>query len=296
MIQIPSETGLPRRTVLLNATSLKYSHCQYHYHMAVAHGWVDSETREELTFGKAVHKYAERRGHGDDHLLAITQACQSYTGSNMGLLSKACTNMPPEYLPVYVQSDGTKYIERKFKVFWQSIVYNEVQYDIYVVGTFDRVHMTSQGIVQIKDFKTTRRFKEEEVFAGYACSVQMQYYAWVAHTFAYHIFDMNVANAAHLGHIMVRIQGVFLSRDPVVWKEGSPIQYSLDQLKRFGNELNIYLHNYILPSWDQPLRNGILNDTCGHCPFRAHCYAATPELAETAMLNMKQVQYDPTSW
>lgn len=293
---IPTESGLPRREVLLNATSLKYSHCQYHYNLAVVNGWVDKETREELMFGKAVHVYAERRGHGDDHLLALTQACRAYAGPNLGLLTKACINMPPEVLPIYVDERGTKYIEHKFKVFWQSIVHEGIQYDIWVVGTFDRVHMTSGGFLQIKDFKTSRKFKEAEVFAGYAASVQMQFYAWVAHNFAYNVFDLTAGNAAYRGYISVRIQGVFLSREPVVWKEGSPIQYSLDQLQLFGAHLDRYVRTYILPAWHDPLRNGLLNDTCGHCPFINHCYANTPEMADAAFIDMKQVKYDPTTW
>jgi hypothetical protein len=64
---LPPESGLPRTTVLLNSSSLKVSNCRRRYNYVVAEGLQNRDSAEALTFGKAVHRYAEMRHKGADH-------------------------------------------------------------------------------------------------------------------------------------------------------------------------------------------------------------------------------------
>lgn len=295
MTPIPTQSDLPTHTILLNATSLKYSHCQYRYHMAVRHGWIDAETSEFLTFGKATHLYMEQRAHGMNQMDAMQLAFKAYEGNNPGQLTRTLVAAPLP-LPCYVSGDGRKYIEYKFKIFWKTIIYHGHQFNIYVVGTYDLVKMYNNGYLCINDYKTARKWKENEVFATYANSVQMQFYAWTARRFAHHLFDMDAANAAERNHLFVQITGAFVSKTPVIWRDGSPIQYSFEQLDEFENTLNYHLTTNLIPGWLEPAKTGLVNDTCDGCPFAAHCYASSPELARSALATMKQVPYDPTTW
>ena len=264
--------------------------------MAVAQGYVDAETHEALTFGKAVHKYAERRSLGDDHIAAYTRALETYQGPNHAQLSNTCSTMPIQSLPVYIDASGHIYAEHKFKIFWKSIIYNGTQYNIWVVGTLDLVTLFSHGVLRINDYKTTRKWKAAEVFASYAASVQMMFYVWAARKFAHHIFDITAGNIAHMGHIFMQITAIFIGKTPVIWQAGSPIQYSMDQLNAFEETLNHHITHNIIPAWAHPQKTGMVNDTCDGCPFTEHCFAATPEAAASALHRMKQQKYDPTTW
>ena len=289
----PPITDAPTYTILLNSTSLKYSHCQYRYHMAVRHGWIDAETSEYLTFGKAVHLFMEQRAHGMEMLDAMQLAIRSYKGNNVGQLTKTLT-AAPNPAAYYVSADGRKYIEYKFKIYWKTIVYEGCHFNIYIVGTFDLVKMYNDGYLCINDYKTARAWNEAAVFGDYANSVQMQFYAWVAHRFAHHIFDLPAANAAEQNKLFVQITGAFVSKTPVVWRSGAPIQYSFAQFEEFERTLNYHITANLLPAWLTPAKTGLVNDTCDKCPFSTHCHAYSPELA--TLTTMKQTPYDPTTW
>ena len=294
----PPVSDLPTYDVHFNSTSLKYSHCRRRYHLAVVKGYVDNETAEALTFGKAVHKYAERRSLGDDHIQAFTQACAIYQGKELAQLSGTCSTMPIQTLPAYCDSDGHIYAEHQFKVYWKSIVYNGCQFNIWVMGTFDLITLFSNGMLRINDYKTSRKWKANEVFADYAVSVQMRFYIWVAYKFAHHIFDITAANAAQRNNLWMQITAIFVGKTPVIWQAGSPLQFTIEQLNEFEDLLNHYLATDILPSWFEAEAHptGMANNTCAKCPFQEYCHSATESGKIAALTRHRQVKYDPSLW
>ena len=165
----PPVTELPTKVILLNASSLKVSACQLRYHNTVVLGMRSKTESEYLTFGKAVHKYAERRSKGFDHGHALMFAMEEYKGEKTPQLIMACTAMPPALVTPLTDESGP-FVERKFKIYWYSITYKGVQYDIYVCGTLDVLGQTAEAL-RITDYKTARKYKAEEVFADYRTSV-----------------------------------------------------------------------------------------------------------------------------
>jgi len=292
----PPQTTLPRRTILLNSSSLKLTHCQQHYHNVVCRGLVPAEMSEYLTFGKAVHRYAELRLKGTAAPQAMAHAIGEYTGGFQDKLALACVHMPPDLDKPYIDSSGRPYLELKFKLYWQSLIHHGTQYDIYVCGTFDKVGMFSDGTVRITDYKTTRIYSPAQVFASYRVSVQMTFYLWVAQRFGYEIFDLPIANATHNCRMMLNICGVFVSHPQPTWKYGPPIQITLPELERFEALLQRELASTILPAWHSPAQNGRINDTCSDCDFRGVCFATSETQEQQEIAAFKQVPYDPSTW
>lgn len=299
----PPVTDLPTHDVLLNASSLKLTHCQTRYHNTVVTGLQNTEQREVLIFGKAVHKYAEMRANGADIPAALIAANAMYQGPNGGLLSNACAMMPATGLTPYVEPGGRKYVELKFKVYWQTITHAGHQFNIFVCGTFDLVTMFSDGAVQIVDFKTSRKYKMADVFADYMVDVQMAFYPWVAARFGAEIFDITVANQTHQGNVFLRICAVMLAHNPVVWKMGPPIMMGPDKLDEFERLLQWHIRDFILPSWLDPQPTGKLNNTCTRgeragacCDYVPICFAENSLAAEQARAGFAVVKYDPAAF
>jgi hypothetical protein len=300
---LPPESGLPRTTVLLNSSSLKVSNCRRRYNYVVAEGLQNRESAEALTFGKAVHRYAEMRHKGADHGPALIGAFALYTGPNTGLLSTACMNMPARDIIPYVDPAGKVHSEIYFQVYWQSIVAGDRQFDIFVCGTFDVVTMFADGAVQLVDYKTTRKYKTADVFADYAVSVQMQFYLWAAWRFGFDIFDLTIANQTTRGNVFLRICAVLLTATPPAWRMGSPITKSIAELQQFEVYLNAYLRDQIIPAWLDPAPTGMLNDTCNRgdrpgaiCDFAGACYAENTTAKNQALEAFTKKPYDPAKF
>lgn len=296
MTTTPPVTDLSTVDVPLNASSLKLTHCQQRYNFEVVRGLVSPDHNEALNFGKALHKYAEALTNGALPATAIQQALAIYTGAKGGQLVHACMSMPANLATPYVEAGGRKYVELKFRFFWKSIVYNGVQYNLWIMGTFDKCQLTSAGQAIITDYKSTRKWKAAEVFAAYRVSVQMRYYAWVAKTFAHHIFDMPFANACHANRLQVQICGIFLSSDPPRWVMGPAIRFSDEALADFEAQLDYHIATNILPAWQAPVQQGLLNDTCDYCPFVDVCHAENETARAQALATFNHVKYDPMTW
>ena len=292
---IPPKTALPTRTILLNASSLKFSHCQRRYNYIVCEGLQSGDYHEALVFGKAVHKYAEHMLKGGEPAAGLNLAMGAYSGLDTARLAKACMAMPSHLVTPYV-FEGKPYVEHKFKVYWRSVVYHEVQYDIYVCGTFDAVSMYSDGAIEITDWKTSRKWKRQDVFAGYRVSVQMRFYLWAAWRFAHSIFDMTVANQTHRANVFLRIGAVMLSAQPPTWVMGTPIMMAAADLQAFEDLLSEHLAQVVLPAWHNPQPTGMLNNTCEKCEFVNMCFAENDVAREQARQQLKLVPYDPATF
>jgi hypothetical protein len=293
MTPTPIVTDLPTQDILLNASSLAKTNCELAYHNMVVNGLQSVEEADVLTFGKAIHRYAEQRSKGMSAINALQEVMRDYPVINGGLLADACTSMPPPNIPHYVDRDNIPYLEHYFKVFWQSRVRNGKQYNIYICGTIDRIELFSDGAVRIVDYKSARSYKWNEVFEAYRVSVQMRFYLWAAYKFGTQIFDLTISNETTRNNMFAQIYGVFLSSKPVAWRMGPPIQLTATDLMDFESDLIYQLDKTILPAWDDPRPTGMLNNACKYCDFRVLCHAGSQTEEEQALARFKKVPYNP---
>lgn len=293
-----------RQIIWLNASSLKLTHCQRRYNWTVVKGYRSPDIHEALTFGHGVHKYVERRFCGSTAPVALQEAFAVYKGKNDQQLSAVCLSMPTNLMTPYVDAAGP-FVERKFDVFWRDIVVEAAKtiFEVHITGTIDALTVWSDGTVEIVDWKTTRKFKAEEVYANYRVSVQMRFYLWVLYALGDSILPLDLANRARAGHLFLRIGACFITQTPPRWKFGAPIQLSIEELNTFGAMLEEYLHTDIIPAWldDKPV--GLLNDTCHNgdrsgalCEFAEMCHARNEAEFNQARAAFDIVTYDPRKW
>jgi hypothetical protein len=289
------------QTVWLNASSLKKISCQRRYNWTVVRGLRDKETAEALTFGTAVHKYAERRFKGSSAPTALQEAFAVYKGVNTQQLSAACLSMPANLITPYADDIGP-FIERKFEIFWRDVVVDNIKiiFRVMLVGTIDALTVWSDGAVEIVDWKTTRKYKAAEVYANYRVSVQMQFYLWVLYKFGYAILPFELANRTAAGHLFLRIGAAFITQNPPRWHFGAPVQLSPLELDDFGAKLELYLHSHIIPAWLNDSPEGKLNDTCHNgersgalCEFAEACHARSDVEFNQALATFDTTTYDP---
>lgn len=303
MIPLPPVTDMPTHDVLLNASSLKLTHCAQRYHNTVVLGLQNRDQKEVLAFGKAVHRYAEMRANGADTSAALIAANAMYGGTQAALMSSACAMMPTTGLTPYTEPGGRRYVELKFKVYWQTITHAGHQFNIFVCGTFDLVTMFADGAVQIVDYKTARKYKMADVFSDYAVDPQMTFYPWVAYRFGPEIFDVTVSNETRKGNVFLRICAIMLAHTPVVWKMGPPLQLNSQQLHDFEEQLQAHIRRVILPAWLTPTMDGKFNNTCTRgeragalCDYAPLCFSQNETEAEQIKATFNVTPYDPAKF
>lgn len=292
----PPVTDLPTKDILLNATSLAHTACEQDYNYVVVQGQRTIEANEYLLFGNALHKFAELKALKKDASYAISEAVRSYGGNDTARLVQACMRMPPMDIEPYTEASGKPYVELKFKFYWRSFIYNGVLYNIWLCGTFDIVTMFSDGGVRIRDYKTTRKYKQSDVFISYSRSIQMRFYLWVAIKFGYNVFDMTVANATTQGNVCIQITAIFLSASPPNWVSGGILTMKPHEVDEFEALLVSHIERTILPAWDAPRQVGKLNNKCQTCDYAPICHATSEENAANALSMFKHIPYDPMTF
>lgn len=293
-----------RQVIWLNASSLKLLHCQRRYNWTVVKGLRSPEIHEALTFGHGVHKYVERRFCGSSAPVALQEAFAKYQGKCDQQLAAVCMSMPTNLLVPFVDETGP-FVERKFDVFWKDVVVDKSKtiYEVHITGTIDALTVWSDGTVEIVDWKTTRKYKAEEVYANYRVSVQMRFYLWVLYALGHNILPLDIANKARTGHLFLRIGACFITQTPPRWKFGAPVQLGIEELEAFGTMLDEYLRTDIIPSWEDDKPIGLLNDTCHNgdrsgalCDFAEMCHARNETEFNQARAAFNTVVYDPRKW
>lgn len=298
----PVSPGLTAVDIMLNASSLKLLHCRRRYNWTVVHGLRSKETAEALTFGKAVHRYTESLLTGSPPAVAMQAALAEYKGDGQHLLASACLAMPVGFINPHRDESGP-YVEKQFFFYWKSVVYETTQFNIYLCGTIDAMTRYADGTVEIVDWKTSKKYKWDEVFTGYRLSVQMRFYLWVVYKFGHEIFPLDIANATRAGHVFLRIGAIFVSSKPPLWKMGSPLQLSSQELDLFGEQLDRYIRTDVIPAWLDDEPTGMLNDTCTRgeqpgrpCDFAGMCHAQNSAEYDQARAEFKLEKYDPRSF
>ena len=300
----PIPADMPAVDVLLNASALNETTCRRRYRYTCIDGLVPNDDNEFTMFGNAVHYYAEDRLRGHDHSHAFRRAI-TYYGDRPELpkLVAALGTMPPAatFVPPYNDPERGLYVEHKFRIYWRTIVADGTAYNIWICGTMDVVSFTADGMVRIVDWKTARKRDPDEIFAEYAISTQFQFYLWVAQRFAFELFPLPLANAAHDYKLFLQPCVILLSWTPVQWRLGPALQTWPAKLAEFEQTLLSHIYDTIIPAHD-PARatpDGLVRNACSggyKCRYAGICHASTPEAADWARARFGTRAYDPAAF
>jgi hypothetical protein len=256
--------------------------------------------------GKIIHKFAENVAFdrsGEKWQDACMEAFKEAKEKNLPVkdqdqIRKALTAAPLSSLPQPLKFGDLRGAEFHF-----NFPHLERPGFAYV-GTVDLLSITPAGILQITDYKTTRKYAFKDAVAGYEGDTQFSYYYYIFQKFAYEIFkdDINYANAAWYRRMVIRTLVVQISLPAPAWRVGPDWSFSGEQLEEFGKELekNIVLFsqdiNNAMAKDKLPPPSGKLINACPSCPFKRLCFADNATQVELFLSECDIVKYEPLSW
>ncbi|CAK0776678.1 hypothetical protein CCP2SC5_740012 [Azospirillaceae bacterium] len=293
----------PPIKILLNSSALKRLGCDREYQFTCVDGYVTADRMGYLRMGKAIHKYAEMVGRG----LPVEKAGEAamnhldpMVDDIAQLLAAIKTFRPTEWFGT-IPPGLEKYIERKFNFYWRTIVIEDQPYDIWLLGTMDRLGMRA-GILEICDFKSSRSWDRKKIFDEYSRSTQMMFYYWVPRKFPYECFrdSIDCGNLAYHGNLAIRVCPVFISGKSPSWQMSEALSYGhmmeeFTALMVAASERVAWIHHEA--GTRIALATGMQADHCPKCDFGRVCHAPAgvePEKVLEAQYT-KRV-YDPTTW
>jgi hypothetical protein len=297
--------GIPA-VIPINASGLKIAACPRRWFLTVFLGLKPKQDITALTVGKIIHKFAEniafdRSGEAwqDACLAAFKEAKEkNLSAKDQDQIKKALTAAPLQQLPTPLKFGDLRGAELHF-----NFPHLERPGFAYV-GTVDLLSITPAGILQITDYKTTRKYAFKDAVAGYEGDTQFSYYYYIFQKFAYDIFkdDINYANAAWYRRMVIRTLVVQISLPAPAWRVGPDWSFSGEQLEEFGKELekNIVLFsqdiNNAMAKDKLPPPSGKLINACPSCPFKRLCFADNATQVELFLSECDIVKYEPLSW
>lgn len=282
--------------VYVNATALKTLACDTAYVMRCVDGLTPPDN-EFFRVGKIFHKYAELRGSGRDVASAMMamQLGAKDMSDLIGLFS-AYDRTPQQ--PAGKDKDGKPLVEVSFDIKREPIVIDDQTYEPHYVGHMDRVNKTPHD-VEIIDYKTTRKWKIEDVEAGYKNDTQFMFYYTIARRFAYDIFDdREIAEHAWQGRLRVVPYFAMISKKPQAVLRGTAHRPTDEQYEDYLDALE----NIVVPMMVRLFhtraagKTGWFTNHCPRCDFSALCHAANDHEYEQQLRNFKQSTYNPLSW
>jgi hypothetical protein len=180
------------------------------------------------------------------------------------------------------------------------------KYIINLCGTLDRLGVQlnddDEPVTLVAyDYKSTRKWKIDEVIASYKFSIQFMFYYWVFRRYSHVVLEKwpHLQSLCVPGQIYVCPCPVMLSAKPIAWRKGPLLSYehmiyTLDDLILQYAETLIEIarmHNMAVP-------NGMMADQCSNCDYWSICHTAqTDEQRENIIKSLfTQRKYDPAAF
>lgn len=301
---LPQE-GIPS-TIPINASGLKISSCRRRWFLTVFLGLKPKEDATVLIVGKIIHKFAEnialdRSGEKwqDECLTAFKSAKeQGLPAKDQDQIRKALTAAPIQQLPQPLLVGNRQGAEYQFN--FPIVNHPGFAY----VGTVDLLSVSAAGILQITDYKTTRKYAFKDAVGGYENDTQFLYYYYIFQKFAYEIFRDNLplANAAWYRRMVIRTLIVQISLPAPAWRLGPDWSFTEEILEQFGKEIDkkiLAFANDIKQALDSstlPAPTGMTSNSCPSCPFKRLCFAENSTQVELFLSECNVQKYEPLTW
>jgi len=301
---LPHE-GIPS-IIPINASGLKISACPRRWFFTVFLGLKPTEDITALTVGKIIHKFAENIAFdrsGEKWQDACMEAFKAAKEKNLPVkdqdqIRKALTAAPLSSLPQPLKFGDNRGAELHFNI---PVVDRP---GFAYMGTVDVLSATPAGIVQITDYKTTRKYAFKDAVAGYEGDTQFSFYYYIFNKFAYDIFrdDINYANSAWYRRMVIRTLIVQISLPAPAWRLGPDWSFTEEQLTEFGVEVKDKIDtfsndiNEALAHDKLPPPSGKACNACPSCPFKRICFAQNAVQLELFLSECSITKYEPLAW
>ena len=290
----------------LDASAMKKSYCDRAFQFTVVRGYEPRMHREPLVMGKALHKYAHIRAAGGILADALKSGVEHYTshqGEDLNKLAMACASFNPD---MFLPSPDASFLERYFHIPFIERSVGDVLYRVNLCGTLDRIGVqTSEDgtptMLVAYDYKSTRKYKIDEVIASYKFSIQFMFYYWIMRRYSHVMFPerQDLQSLCVPGSLFVCACPVMLSGKPIAWRKGPHFTYehmmsTLDTLILAYAETTID----IAATEGLAVPNGMMQDACSTCDYWAICHSAQTDEQRENIINslFKRRNYDPSAF
>lgn len=247
--------------IYLNASAARFMHCGRAFHLGIIEGWKPSTVGNNITFGTAFHLYAHLKALGD--IFAIAKAVEFYGKEPCTIthnkltkqhLIDVCAAHSVRSSPYVVINDGMPNAasELKFHI--------PVNNEIVFCGTIDNLVTDSNGLVYIRDYKTTSS-NPAGFFNHFLLSNQFIAYQLAIRTHQRAFPDSPLASYKIAGIV---IEAIFLSSANVKFETSQPFIHSDETLDFYQEQLETFK----VPE-NKP--HGKFNGTCRTCQFSNWC-------------------------
>jgi hypothetical protein len=143
---------------------------------------------------------------------------------------------------------------------------------VVICGTIDHLALDNQTL-RIIDYKSTRKWKVEDIEKKYAYEVQLRFYPWVMKKFGASLLPLDVFNLAYAGRMTAQVCAVQVSGNNPRWVLLSPQSMTDYQYERFDAEMELVLQQIVELRLRDPRRNGMLSNLCEWCDYAPLCHA-----------------------
>lgn len=283
------------RIIYMDASSLTKLHCSRAYKYTVIDGLrADGPPDPILTLGSAVHRFAELVSRGEEDLIAASRARNEFPTVDRSQFVAICSARRGTDIPDAARDRMDEpMIEHYFEFPWLAGVVGDTTFHIYVCGTIDLVAFT-RNTIRIIDYKTSRKWKLDDIATQYAHSTQRNFYNWVLHKFGRHVLNHDMANAAESLAITTQICAIQVATKSPRWAMLSPEYMTNYQMTQFEDELREMAEHIVrLHAGDEAYRGGMINGTCTWCRYAGMCYARSVDEHDIVRARFTVREYKP---
>lgn len=271
--------------IYVDASLLKKTYCDEAMRLTLA-GYRTRRTNPHYAVGTAIHIYAA--GVHTNILKGKFDGLQYFklAESDDKVFDEICNARPTSLLPPPIKFENRTGVEFYFEVTWLTFAYRGVTYVIIICGTIDHLAF-ERGMVRIFDFKSSMKYKLEDIAKGYRNDVQFDFYPWALWKFGHRFLPLELHNAAREFKMTMQLVVVQWKLKPPRWTAMNPVGCTLNRFEQFELELKSLLEEK-LPRALHPEptnRNGWMNNSCPDCDFSDICHAL-PGMEDAVVENL----------
>lgn len=282
------------RVIYLDASSLKYLACEQRYVYATVDGLRSKTPSDILDCGSALHKFAELYAKGVEYVEALSQAITAFPRADRAAMLKICPGRESIRIPPPLLLNGELAVEQHFSFPWRSATIDGITYAIVICGTIDHLALDNQT-VRVIDYKSSRKWKVEDIEKKYAYEVQLRFYPWALRKFGARILPLEVYNLVTAGRITAQVCAIQVSGNNPRWILLSPQSMTDHQFDTFDRQMEQVVEQILQLHIRAARRNGMLSNLCEWCDYTGLCHAQNDYAMDAVRAeNFVIKPYDPS--
>ena len=270
--------------ILLNASLLKISACQFRMYLANMRGYKLKVDPEIPAAGTALHKFCSVKDITGDHGIAVAEAMKIAPDNSklratlMALMACKQPGRPP-----IIGKNGELFVEQELRIPWRRYVYDGNDFTIVLKGTLDRITCQSDILI-VEDYKTSHYFKDEDALRKYEYEIQFEFYKWLCYEFGHMFLPTPLANLARQCKIMSQVIVAKMCSSPR-WVYGPQRGFTPRKAELIVELLDEFIEHRLLPMYTATYipQDGMLTNSCLYCDFKHACHAGDEAMFNTIM-------------